>query len=384
MKIYPQIKRSMYHFKQNILQGINPEKCQYILLEKIPKTNIQSFKIALKNIPLGVDTFTISSIGKRDDKTYRKKILTFYSKGNIVERLIEDSDGERIFREYKLVEQGNEKSNTSYRKIIQKRFNPETIGLTPELFEEMKIYKFPQSGKIKLQIKKNEIRNEKIKATVTEYPISGSHLQPKKILGVVMDFWKGVPNITETFETANVKFPIDDKFLPFRFIIDDKLKLKALTRFFIREKGLEKLGINIQITEDFEKNAQGYFSDFENKITYRINPISNFADLSAHEVEHAYQYRQIGRVGKGYSQYGRNSLKYYGKIDGIKENMEAHRYASASENYPVLKDDEDLTKNADYLNNYLEVKAREAGEKAKKEYEDLGKEVNSQFFFWLE
>ena len=33
--------------------------------------------------------------------------------------------------------------------------------------------------------------------------------------------------------------------------------------------------------------------------------------------------------------------KYYGKIDGIKEGMEAHKYAVASEKYPKLKDDED-------------------------------------------
>ena len=100
MKIYPQIRRSLYHFKQDVLHKINPKRCSYTLLEKTPKINIEQYKKMSKNVPEGADSFTLISIGKRDDKKYRQKITTFYSKNNIIERLFETSDGKRVIREY--------------------------------------------------------------------------------------------------------------------------------------------------------------------------------------------------------------------------------------------------------------------------------------------
>ena len=131
------------------------------------------------------------------------------------------------------------------------------------------------------------------------------------------------------------------------------------------------------------KNTAGYFDEERNEIVYAMNT-SDFVRTSAHEVEHAYQYCQIGRVGKGYSQYGKNSRKIYGKIEGLQESMEAYKYSIASINYPKLTDEEDLSKNMDYMNNYLEIKAREAGERASNEYREKGAEFNKQFFFGLQ
>lgn len=388
MKIYPkQIIHSIYNFKQDILHKINPKKCNYILLEKTNDINISQYKKFSNNVPEDADTFTLISIGKRDDNKYRKKITTFYSGNNIIERFIETSNGEKIIRKYKHRGYDVKNSNCRYRKITQKRFSPDSSKFLTELVEEIRTYKSAKTENTKLEIIKNEVSGNKIIANITEYPFNGNKKNcnlPRKILGITMEFDKYFPKITGTFETANVKFPQNDKFLPFRFIIDDKLKLRALTKFFIKEKGLGKLDIRINITDNMGENAAGDFSEIDNMISYNKKHIGNVVGLAAHEVEHAYQYRQIGRVGKGYSKYGRNSLKYYGKIDGIKESMEAHKYSVASLNYPKLKDNEDLSKNMDYINNYLEVKARESEKKAVNEYHELGKELNKQFFFGLQ
>ena len=386
MKIYPQIRRSLYHFKQDIIHHINPERCQYTLLEKSKKINIEQYKKLSSNAPEIADSFTFVTIGKKDDEKYRKKITTFYSGKRIVERLFESSDGKRILREYKHTGY-NTSDSCRYTRVIQKTPSDEKGLFSTDFIKEMRTYKSEMTGRIKLEIQQNIIKGNKIEASITEYPFGRSKNKfpgQKKVLGVTLEFDNGIPHITGTVETPNVKFPLNDKFLPFRFIIDEQTKIKSLTRFFIHKKDLDKLGIKIDISDTVAKNSAGYFSESEGKIAYNINELKNLADLSGHEVEHAYQHRQIGRIGKGRTEYERKSLKYYGEIDGIKEGMEAHKYAVASENYPRLKDDEDLSKNMAYQNNYLEIKAREAGEKLQKEYDELGKEINKQFFFGLQ
>ena len=395
MKIYPVLKKSIYHLKQDILHKINPEKCKYVLLEKTPKINIEQYKTFSNNTPQNADSFTFVTIGMRDDKSFKKKITTFYSGKNIVERLFESSDGERVIREYEHLGHDVKASNCRYRKIVQKRMKGGKPEFITELIEEMRTYiseikKNKKTGKhrLKLEIIKNIIDGNKISATITEYPLNGDRKTTKisslrKIAGLEIELNESIPRITGTFETTNIKLPTNDKYLPYRFIIDANTKIKELTKQFIKEKNLDKLNIKIRVKDMLGKNTAGYFDEERNEIVYAMNT-SDFVRTSAHEVEHAYQYCQIGRVGKGYSQYGKNSRKIYGKIEGLQESMEAYKYSIASINYPKLTDEEDLSKNMDYMNNYLEIKAREAGERASNEYREKGAEFNKQFFFGLQ
>ncbi|MBR1619059.1 hypothetical protein IJ674_04095 [bacterium] len=395
MKIYPAFRKSIYHLKQDIIHKINPEKCKFVLLEKTQKINIDQYKTFSDNTPQNADSFTIVTIGKREDKNYKKKITTFYSDGNVVERLFESTEGERIIREYEHRGHDVKDSNCRYRKIVQKKMVNGRPEFVTNLIEEMRTYisetkKNKKTGKnlLKLEIIKNIIDGNKISATITEYPFNGDRKVPKisnlrKIAGLEIELNESTPNITGTFETTNVKLPANDKYLPYRFILDTKTKIKELTKHFIKEKNLDKLNIKVRVKDTIGKNTAGYFDEERNEIAYAITT-SDIAKTTAHEVEHAYQYCQIGRAGKGYSQYGRNSRKIYGPIDNLQESMEAHKYSIASINYPKLSDEEDLSKNMDYMNNYLEVKAREAGEKASKEYKDIGAEFNKQFFFGLQ
>ena len=395
MKIYPAFRKSIYHLKQDILHKINPEKCKFVLLEKTQKINIDQYKTFSDNTPQNADSFTIVTIGKREDKNYKKKITTFYSDENVVERLFESTEGERIIREYEHRGHDVKDSNCRYRKIVQKKMVNGKPKFVTDLIEEMRTYKFQKqknkkTGKncLKLEIIKNIIDGNKISATITEYPFNGDRKTAKipnlrKIAGLEIELNESTPIITGTFETTNIKLPSNDKYLPYRFILDSKTKIKELTKHFIKEKNLDKLNIKVRVKDTIGKNTAGYFDEERNEIVYAMSTC-DFVRTSAHEVEHAYQYCQIGRVGKGYSQYGRNSRKIYGPIDNLQESMEAHKYSIASINYPKLSDEEDLSKNMDYMNNYLEVKAREAGEKASKEYKEKGAEFNKQFFFGLQ
>ena len=395
MKIYPAFRKSIYHLKQDIIHKINPEKCKFVLLEKTQKINIDQYKTFSGNTPQNADSFTFATIGMKDDKNFKKKITTFYSGENIVQRLFETSDGERIIREYEHHGQDVKGSNCKYRKIVQKKMADGRPEFVTNLIEEMRTYisetkKNKKTGKnlLKLEIIKNIIDGNKISATITEYPFNGDRKVPKisnlrKIAGLEIELNESTPIITGTFETTNIKLPSNDKYLPYRFILDTKTKIKELTKHFIKEKNLDKLNIKVRVKDTIGKNTAGYFDEERNEIVYAMSTC-DFARTSAHEVEHAYQYCQIGRVGKGYSQYGKNSRKIYGNIENLEDSMEAYKYSVASINYPKLTDEEDLSKNMDYMNNYLEVKAREAGERASKEYKEKGAEFNKQFFFGLQ
>ena len=395
MKIYHAFRKSIYHLKQDIIHKKNPKKCKFVLLEKTPKINIQQYKTFSDNTPQNADSFTFVTIGMKDDKNFKKKITTFYSGENIVQRLFETSDGERIIREYEHLGQDVKGSNCKYRKIVQKKMADGRPKFVTNLIVEMRTYisetkKNKKTGKncLKLEIIKNIIDGNKISATITEYPFNGDRKVPKisnlrKIAGLEIELNESTPNITGTFETTNVKLPANDKYLPYRFILDTKTKIKELTKHFIKEKNLDKLNIKVRVEDTLGKNTAGYFDEERNEIVYAITA-SDIAKTTAHEVEHAYQYCQIGRVGKGYSRYGINSRKIYGPIDNLQESMEAYKYSVASINYPKLTNEEDLSKNMDYMNNYLEVKAREAGERASKEYKEKGAEFNKQFFFGLQ
>lgn len=387
MNITSAINRNIYHIKQNLLHKINPKKCNYVLLDKHAKEDIKILKMLKCEIPEQADTFSIVKIGKKDDKSYEKNITTFYSDGKIIHRTIEDSDGNKLIREYKYTGYDIKGSNSRGRNVTQKALNKITGDFETNLIEKFTTYKFEKDGKIKLQISKNEINDNIINATVTEYPLTGYKQRfkcLKKVLGLKLEMINEFPHIRETFETPNVKFSTNDKYLPFRFILNPETKLKALTKLFIKEKDLDKLKIKVEISEDIEENTGGYFSDYEGKIAYNKFCFSPAVKLASHEVEHAYQYRQIGRLGKGRNQYSKDSRNLYGRIENFEDSMEAHKYAVASENYPEIKKGEDLSKNPDYMNNYLEVKAREAEKKAVDEYYKMGESINKQFFFGIE
>ncbi len=370
--------RALSEARKNILHEHNPNKYKYKLLQKIDNLDVKSTPFDTL-APLNTETVSVVTVGERGTDKFYKSVITFYDKKkNILQRNIE-GNGTNIRRHYET--RGDDVARL--RNIVTEKYDDSICQYKTSQIEKQVTYKLPHKRKFstKLTIFKNVNDGDVIHSTVTEYPFNGHGALRylRKSLGLDLEMRKGIPYIISTFETANAKFPSGDRFLPFRFMLDQKQKLHSMTRFFLKEKGLEKMNTRVYSSDKVGKYTAGFFDETTNEIVYNPETCAHVADLSAHEVEHAYQYSQIGRIGKGYSKYERTAQKLYGQIPNSSESLEAHRYAIASQNYPKIGKDDNPAEIPGYKENYLEIKANEAGEKAKKEYDEGAKFLKDQF-----
>ena len=103
---------------------------------------------------------------------------------------------------------------------------------------------------------------------------------------------------------------------------------------------------------------------------------------ASHEAEHAYQHSLIGRLGRAKTYYEKTCRWDKGPLKFEYEIVEARKYAEARDNYPILNPKEDLSKNEDYQNNYLELKARLASKIATEIY-DVGRKKLMDIFKYV-
>ena len=228
----------------------------------------------------------------------------------------------------------------------------------------------------KIHINKNEYKydgeNAHIKATCVEYPMNlGFEKQSdKKVLSMEIGLRKNRINIEQINPETNVKIPTVDEYLPYRMLVGDK-KQECLAQHFLDKKGVGDLGIQIETNKTkVANNAVAYFSSDEQELVFKeVNHYSHPVAIASHEAEHAYQHSQIGRLGRAKNYYEKKCRWNKGSLTAEKDIEEAKKYADARDNYPILDSKEDLSKNKDYMDNYLEVKAREASKKATEIYE---------------
>ena len=177
-----------------------------------------------------------------------------------------------------------------------------------------------------------------------------------------------------------------DKFLLVRFLDPRSDEgLEYLTRMFLNQKHLSKLKINIFPNSfSVSSDSLGYFSPDKRKIAYspelKDKAILSAVNTVVHEVEHAFQYSQIGRLGKTRTTYEMDAYLRLGDLEHEKIG-EALKYADARDNYPRFNNFSELSeaKKREYRENYLEVKAREAGLNAEQIY--IKSNVNNYLFF---
>lgn len=400
---------------------------KYALLEKTEKLPIANYPDNKWVFPENADTFTIVKVGKTNDPNYFKEITSFYDqKGRIVKRCTKGSDINNQVKDYEHDFYGlANKSNLNIlgadtRKITTQEYViPEELREFKKAHPEMSQYiigkwktksqefqavstlyegsytRYPK----KLTIIKNTFNQdnpEKLAAEMVEYPFTRGYepQSAKKVLGLELEVKNGIPHIIGTNQTTNIKIPTNDEFLPFRLYVDRTAQKVALTRHFLKKKGLEKLDLNIEPnSSSVGKNTYGCFSATNEKIAYR-EPSKFFseADVVAHEVEHAYQHSLIGRVGKGNTSYEEKCAKLLPEIKSETLKKEALDYVEANEKYPNLKELNDLSYEEmlkspiykEYRNNLLEVNARKAGELAEAEYKEGKKFLTDQFIYALD
>lgn len=179
--------------------------------------------------------------------------------------------------------------------------------------------------------------------------------------------------LKSSIHTINMKRPKFDSFLGFRALSLEDFKI-PITERFLRDRGIKHLGYkilpNYMPTDGKEITWKGLFCNGYIKFRRTWVPKSkaDFVSTSRHEVEHGWQYYLDARNGKD---RGENMLaigEKYGKLKDPKLQYEADKYTESIDNYiPAEKDYNG------YRQNYIEVKAFDAGARAEGKYKKEGK-----------
>jgi len=357
-----------------------PVITKYKLLEKTKKLPINNFQKKDYVPPEDVKYYTRVLIEKRDNRNERKEIISFYDSKNLVQRFI---SGSNINPQIKTYEYLKEAPN-----IDVKADETTKIVKTKELFnekwqdvkeEEFYIYKKKRGKRkkdsVKLHINKNEYFYSNdvttVNASMTEYPenFGKETNSDKKQLCANIKIINNRPEILNISASENISFQNDDKYIAYRFLLG-KNKQFALGQHFIDKKGLGDVGIKIKISKkEVAENAAAHFDYINGALVFKkIYRTYHSVGIASHEAEHAYQHSIIGRLGKWSTNFELMCYKILGKITSFKEMSNGYKYLLAKENYPKLSLTENLKKNQDYMENYLEIKARKSEEDAKKDY----------------
>lgn len=179
--------------------------------------------------------------------------------------------------------------------------------------------------------------------------------------------------LKSSIHTINMKRPKFDSFLGFRALSLEDFKI-PITERFLRDRGIKHLGYkilpNYMPTDGKEITWKGLFCNGYIKFRKTWVPKSkaDFVSTSRHEVEHGWQYYLDARNGQD---RGDNMLaigEKYGKLKDPKLQYEADKYTESIDNYiPAEKDYNG------YRQNYIEVKAFDAGARAEEKYKKEGK-----------
>ncbi len=375
--------------------GLSSSKTDYKLLEKTKKLSVDNFPKDSWALPTEADKYTRVRIGKKTDKNYEREVVTFYnSKGDMIRRCFRGTDMKNKMREYtkdfflpRKDTELNGALGVNKTRIKTSEFFPvdavdQNLGEWKTVSdEEQFVYsmfdkiKENRSAK-KLHINKNQYdyNGEKahVRATCVEYPINLGFENPKdkKILSVQVGIENNRAKIESVNHETNVEVPLNDKYLPYRMLVGNK-KQECLAQHFLDEKDIGDLGILIETNKSkVNSNASAYFSSQNREIVFKdVQKYANPVSTAAHEAEHAYQYSMIGRLGRIENYFEKKCYLDKGPLNFEYERIEARKYAEARDNYPKLSPKEDLSKNKDYQNNYLEQKARLASKLAIEIYE---------------
>lgn len=373
----------------------------YNLIDSVSKSGMWRFsskkwKLPVE-IPKAAKRFDVVEIGKNSDPAYKKTITSFFNKDKrLILKTIEAPNQKPVVREYfddfKLTKYGGGGESVSVRNINTSEIaNLNGVTSTVPLKKESQYVtdffdktKGDNNAK-KLTIQKSAFEYDNGAVTqrnlITEYPMNLG-FEPKsakKVLGVDTINRNGEVSVIGTEQSMNIAFPSGDKYLAHRFFTPDEKRL-SLTKMNLKEKGLDKMGINIDVNSTkIEGTSTAQFSAPDREIRWNkfVKSDERIPNTAAHEVEHGVQLNKIGRLGKGASPYEQDCLSRFGRLPS-KETAEAQRYYEARMNYPK-REYADYDKL--YRDNYLEVKAREKGEAAQKLYDDGREFIRNQFRF---
>lgn len=332
-------------------------------------------------------------------------ITTFRdSKGNIIERVFDMADGYLRNRLYSVTENTigeNEivKSTTVKEYKLKKRMIPAYEKLLEE-YKKLGVPKDVLWTPIQLitnHLSENISTGEKVlsqsKITGMQKPtkelheiIEFPHIINNKIQKAKKKFVRYVVNsltnkiVSGTGVSKGVRFPRTDSFLPFRVLDIDSAKY-GLTEKFLKDKKLSNIDVRIQTEyspKPDEEETSALFFGTDGTIRYnkkyKFSSKSKLAETAGHETEHVMQWFLFSRNTGGESIWQINIAQKFGGLKTKKVRNEAKRCTKSIYNYVSIN--EDVEK---YYKNYVEIKARKAGLKAKKQYDREGQSVRKSF-----
>ena len=194
-----------------------------------------------------------------------------------------------------------------------------------------------------------------------------------------VDFYEMLINNSD-----NISINKADKYLPYRFLLGEQKQI-SLGHECLKQEGFDNLGIKVKISPTaVSKNSSGHFDSYYGNIWFRkvfrtVHPVTQ----AAHEADHAKRFAVIGQLGKRRTPYEQKAEKVLGLIEDPQERAKGYDYLVASEHYPKLSADEDLTKNKAYWDNLLEVLARQKEEETAKEYNAERSQLQKEFKYIL-
>lgn len=352
-----------------------------------------------KATPYTVDEVLIAKKGK---KTPCKKITTFRdSNGNMIERIFNFHNQplrnrlytrkENTIGENEIVNSTTIKEFSLKRCLIdlyrQKQAKYRKLNIRTTLWKERKVQTNHVSENVNngdkfvsvSTIQNSENKPSEALHRIVEYPgIKNGKIEhkPPKSLEYRVD--ENFDVDSNSIKTDGVKAPVEDSYLGYRLLTLEDAK-EPLIKRFMRDRGVDGLGYSIDtdfMPEDGSETLCGLFNDG----TIQINKLrdfkskASFVSTSRHEVEHGWQYYLDARNGGQRGEFLEELGSLHGEIKNKKLKKEADTYTQSLNNYvPYYKDYER------YRKNYIEIKAKEAGAKAKKEYNEQGKIIRDDF-----
>lgn len=391
-------------FRSSILGSAGTKKPNSYTLEcKISKDDIRNFHLADWEIPADATKFSYARLVHNSDKNIIKETISFFDKtGKIIESGLRQN-GENVSRR---IFEYFDKIRTTTTQIFSNYNLPNNIRNTlvtlknhdgfwkttsTEIMEINKFFNFiNKQNTITGHSKRIEFINEGSKQiqnlTFTIFPSKGvPYRQNKKqVLTGTLTKNNNTVSLSNVSKSDNLNLDLEDEFLLYRFL-DPRTKDGQIyiSKDLIKKKGISKLKLNIfPNSNNVSTNSSGQFSLENRSIEYSPNLQTTTSEKAigviAHEIEHAYQYSLIGRIGKGHTSYETDALQKYGFLGGYENIVKANKYAIARDNYPRLKDNEDLSKNPKYLNNLLEKDAEKAAKEIIQKYK---KNITNYNFF---
>ena len=376
----------------------------YYLISKI--TNLPYHKYngdTLRLINQSARTVDEVILGAKNSKNIKRIITTFRdSDGNIIERVFNYSDKpfrNRVYtKNYSIIGEDEFVTSTHIKEYTLARSLKDThiqsvlsgysriLFWTPVKFLTNHLSENIVTGdKILTQVmQRNLLKPQNEIHTFTEFPhiISGRISDAaKKILEFRVNTFNGNSVNPKRIYTQGTKLPQNDSFLGIRALSIDDSK-EALTQRFLIERGLKNKRIIIKPDykpqDDSEELTKALFDPNDGSVnflrTHKYKTKSEVCTTARHEVEHGWQYYLHARNTKGGTSEW--EAKIYNLFRDLPKSLkkEAQSYTDSISTYVTVAEDREK-----YRQNFIEIKANEAGKKACKLYNEERAEIQKEF-----